>query len=257
MQCQHINEMKCPKGHIQTWKCHESPPLIATCPKCERATKLAEKKKSKALALQQKRDAEDLAHAQRLADLEEKIAVAQQDRRDRQLAEDRTRAIEQKEKDLETALSRMSQAAATPPIIARVSDEHFSPPTVTTESNTAPASSPRGIATSNPSKATKPPSSLPAPPEVISPSQKDWQRRKEIDGASNDTTDSIMELIGLEEVKMQVLRIYAKIEVTKRQGTSLKGERFNIVLLGNPGTGLSLLSVFFRSQNLVTVLITA
>ena len=65
----------------------------------------------------------------------------------------------------------------------------------------------------------------------------DWQRRKSIDGVSNPHIDAIMEMIGLEEVKKQVLRIMDKVDVNIRQGTSLSKERFNAVLLGNPGTG--------------------
>jgi hypothetical protein len=65
---------------------------------------------------------------------------------------------------------------------------------------------------------------------------------KDIEGASNDSIDCIMEMIGLEEVKAQVLRIQSKIDVTRRQNASFKDERFNIVLLGNPGTGSMLWS---------------
>jgi site-specific recombinase XerC len=81
--------------------------------------------------------------------------------------------------------------------------------------------------------------SAPKPSQSIpkSLSQQDWQHMKDIEGASNDAIDAIMNMIGLEEVKAQVLRIKSKIDVTKRQNTSLKDERFNIVLLGNPGTG--------------------
>ncbi|KAJ7857558.1 ATPases of the AAA+ class, partial [Mycena leptocephala] len=46
-----------------------------------------------------------------------------------------------------------------------------------------------------------------------------------------------MEMTGLEEVKEQVLRIWDKIEVATRQGVDLSTERFNVVFLGNPGTG--------------------
>lgn len=44
-------------------------------------------------------------------------------------------------------------------------------------------------------------------------------------------------MIGLEDVKAQVLRIKAKVETSIRQGTDLKKERLGLVLLGNPGTG--------------------
>ncbi|KAG5728812.1 NFX1-type zinc finger-containing protein 1 [Termitomyces sp. T112] len=46
-----------------------------------------------------------------------------------------------------------------------------------------------------------------------------------------------MAMTGLERVKEQVLTIKAVIETRKRQGASFKRERFNSVLLGNPGTG--------------------
>ena len=46
-----------------------------------------------------------------------------------------------------------------------------------------------------------------------------------------------MEMIGLEDVKSQVLKIKAKVDTSIRQHTDLKKERFGLVLLGNPGTG--------------------
>lgn len=48
-----------------------------------------------------------------------------------------------------------------------------------------------------------------------------------------------MQLTGLEGVKEQVLRIHDKVELAQRQGVSLQDERFNVIFLGNPGTGLS------------------
>ncbi len=46
-----------------------------------------------------------------------------------------------------------------------------------------------------------------------------------------------MDMIGLEKVKEQVLRIKAKVETSIRQGTDLKKECLGLVLLENPGTG--------------------
>jgi hypothetical protein len=51
-------------------------------------------------------------------------------------------------------------------------------------------------------------------------------------------------MIGLENVKSQVLRIKAKVDTSIRQGTDLKKERLGLVLLGNPGTG----TVFIHSR---------
>ncbi|KAE8454278.1 hypothetical protein EG329_005203 [Mollisiaceae sp. DMI_Dod_QoI] len=48
---------------------------------------------------------------------------------------------------------------------------------------------------------------------------------------------AIMDMIGLEKVKAQVLRIKAKVDTCRKQGTDLRQERLGLVLLGNPGTG--------------------
>ena len=77
-----------------------------------------------------------------------------------------------------------------------------------------------------------------------SEARSEWQRRKDIDGATNPHIDAVMEMIGLEAVKQQVLRIMDRVDVNVRQGTSLAEERFNVVLLGNPGTGLFAFSAY-------------
>ncbi|KAI0339375.1 ATPases of the AAA+ class [Trametopsis cervina] len=93
------------------------------------------------------------------------------------------------------------------------------------------------------------------PTKTPSPSEAEWQRQKDEDGTSNDGVDAIMAMIGLEGVKAQVLRIKAKIDISKRQGTSLQKERFNIALLGNSGTGKTtaapLVAKFFMSAHVV------
>lgn len=74
----------------------------------------------------------------------------------------------------------------------------------------------------------------------VSASKTEWQRQKDLENASNPAIDQIMEMIGLENVKSQVLRIKSKVDTSIRQGTDLKKGRLGLVLLGNPGTGQSL-----------------
>jgi hypothetical protein len=76
------------------------------------------------------------------------------------------------------------------------------------------------------------------PPLPQSESQLDWHRQKHLHGARNDAIDELMEMIGLETVKSKVLALKDKIDLAMRQGTSLKDERLNVAMLGNPGTGL-------------------
>jgi len=68
--------------------------------------------------------------------------------------------------------------------------------------------------------------------------------QKQVKGEQNDAIDGIMELTGLEDVKAQVLRIKAHIDLMKRQGVPTNKERLNLVLLGNPGTGKFSPSIF-------------
>lgn len=71
-----------------------------------------------------------------------------------------------------------------------------------------------------------------------SPSWLKWEQQKQLDGASNKYIDELMKMTGLESVKAQVLAIRDRIELSRRQGMSMADERFNISLLGNPGTGM-------------------
>lgn len=73
------------------------------------------------------------------------------------------------------------------------------------------------------------------PPE--SAAEKEWQRQKDVEGASNDAIDAIMDMVGLEEIKAGVLKIKATVDLAQRQGTSITRDRYNVCMLGNPGTG--------------------
>lgn len=73
-----------------------------------------------------------------------------------------------------------------------------------------------------------------------SPARTEWERQKDKENQSNLAIDQIMEMIGLEDVKSQVLKIKSKVETSIRQGTDLKKERLGLTLLGNPGTGMLL-----------------
>jgi len=104
MPCDNVMRSKCPKGHSQSWKCHQNVP--AACSKCDREAKLEKEKQAQEFALQQKRDAEQLEYTRRLAELEQQILREQQVLKDKLLAEERLRVIQQKEKDLQEAAAQ-------------------------------------------------------------------------------------------------------------------------------------------------------
>ncbi|KAG5728813.1 NFX1-type zinc finger-containing protein 1 [Termitomyces sp. T112] len=104
MPCQYVMSAHCPKGHLQTWKCHGNGP--STCAKCEREAKAAEMKRQKDYEEQQKREADQVAHTRRLAELDEAIAQEEQRIHESRATKERVNAIQQKEKDLKAIKSR-------------------------------------------------------------------------------------------------------------------------------------------------------
>ncbi|KAG7444044.1 P-loop containing nucleoside triphosphate hydrolase protein [Guyanagaster necrorhizus] len=255
MACHEIIPLCCLlKGHDQSYKCSESPALV--CKKCERDAKVAEAKRQKDFDRQKKRDEEEAEHLRRIKEIEDQLAEQQQVLRDTQVKEARKNEIRQKMQDLKDAAALAHNVTSRPPsntpsssapgssVVSVTGDSTSSAPRPSTPAqgtsdsscrsrgskkaaNSAAASSKhrQGIATSNPSVASQ------------SDAEADWQYQKDIEGASNQAIDAIMDMIGLEAVKKQILRIKAKIDVFKRQNTDLSKERFNVVFLGNPGTG--------------------
>ncbi|KAJ7475848.1 P-loop containing nucleoside triphosphate hydrolase protein [Mycena latifolia] len=243
MECLQIMQSKCSKGHLQSWKCHKRAP--ATCGKCEREAQLAEEKRQKEFALQQKRDAAQLAYAQKLAAIDAEIAAKNQELQDARMEAERALAIQQKEKDLADAKARLARSGSSGtqpntqipspgPLNQKTAPPIVSDSTPSTQTQTAVPSPSQGIPETASPCSTGYPKALEIP---VSPSRDEWQRQKDFEGADNDAIDAIMEMIGLEEVKSQVLSIKAKIDTAARQNASLKDERFNITFLGNPGTG--------------------
>ncbi|KAF8877921.1 hypothetical protein BD779DRAFT_1803847 [Infundibulicybe gibba] len=110
MPCEFLMQSKCDQGHNKTWKCNKSPPL--TCLKCEGEARLREKKAKEAIQLQQQREVEELAHAARLAEVEQKIQAEKQNLCDAQIAEERRQAIQQKEANLQDTTSITASASS-------------------------------------------------------------------------------------------------------------------------------------------------
>ena len=69
------------------------------------------------------------------------------------------------------------------------------------------------------------------------------------ENAHNSAIDKIIEIIGLEDVKAQVLSIKAKVKMSIWQGTNLRKECLGLVLLGNPGTGIFVIQSFNNRSN--------
>lgn len=90
---------------------------------------------------------------------------------------------------------------------------------------------------------------------MTSPSKTEWNRRKLTEGAKNQHVDELMNMPGLEAVKEQFLSIMTRVDTCRRQCANLRSERFGSVLLGNPGTGKTIVgrlyAKFLVSMSLV------
>lgn len=228
MLCEHILESRCAKGHLQRHKCHQNQP--GTCRACQREDEKRQKDLQAEIERQAKRDREQAEHAAKMAEIDQQIRLEREKVADKQAAEERAQALEQKKKDLEVA-RRVAQEA-----LNRVpTTKQETTPTHRTSSISGPAT----VARPHPPKEQKMDlgEDKNEKEDMKSAPEKEWDRQKRVDGVSNDSIDALMGLTGLEEVKAKILSIKGKVETVMRQGTDMKAERLGIVLLGNPGTG--------------------
>ena len=181
------------------------------------------------LVRQQRREQKKREHAAELTRLDEEIRTLRETIMDGQMSKEMARSLEQKKQDLEDARvlaersSSSSVNAKGPP----------SAPTFPLASFGETVTSDGGI-TADLRESKK---SGSQDEHALSPSESEWDRQKRVENASNGAIDSLMKMTGLEEVKIQVLKIKARVDTAQRQSMNMKDERYGMVLLGNPGTG--------------------
>ena len=226
-------ETLCPVGHKIVCRCYKYP---QQCSKCKEEQLAKEKKLERDRKLELDRQEKQRDYARRLAKLDEEIELKKQALRAKALAEENELTIRQKEKDLASLTIYMNQklsrteetikpghapAAAEKPLETRTGRNNIE------VGKTAPI---EDLKSAN--KYSNSNTQLP------SSAKEDWKRQKEFHNVQNESLDSLMDMIGLEDVKQRFLDIKAKIDLVIRQNTDLKNERFGAALLGNPGTGL-------------------
>ncbi|KAI9640527.1 hypothetical protein NHQ30_011273 [Ciborinia camelliae] len=236
----------CPNGHTIKSKCHEDL-SSKSCPTCKKEKQEAEQEAKKELDEQLRRDEMMLKHQKELEKVQREIDKTQQEIQDARLRSEQQAVLAEKKKDLSVMEHRLEQMKSNPPLHPSPPPPHFTPSAMV---NTSPSPM---VTSLNPPQPDTP--ILPNLAEKkgnlrkhlqiclnhnSSASKSEWQRQKHQENERNPAIDKIMEMIGLEDVKSQVLRIKAKVDTSKRQGTDLKKERLGLILLGNPGTGMRL-----------------
>ncbi|KAK0261276.1 hypothetical protein LTR35_017885 [Friedmanniomyces endolithicus] len=229
---------QCPRNHKVSWICSAIRP--ASCRVCDREAQIAAERQQRELELEKKRQDLQAAYAQKLAAIQSDIDDTRQSLRDRREAHERDDVLRQRQKDSETvrkqvAVQRQKKAIPKTP---QSNDPAGQPIRRLSAAGPAEKATQDGISDSHPTVSHDPPTK--AKGEIVQPNSKaraDWEFQKEMEGASNASLDTLMAMIGLENVKDHFLDIKARVDLAVRQDTDVKKTRFSTAFLGNPGTG--------------------
>lgn len=201
--------------HKASWKCHQGP--RATCNPCAREAERIQEQLLHDALLQERRDADQAVHDDRMAEMETKLKVEIEVIADANTVKQREAMVKQKEREIQEAKVRAQKATGSPKEAGRDASQATSSLQQPSDPSSTPSQSP-GI-------------------QQSSAARDEWESQKKLLGEQNDAIDSIMAMTGLEAVKSQVLQTKEKLDLMKRQGVPANKERLNLALLGNPGTG--------------------
>ncbi|KAI0442324.1 P-loop containing nucleoside triphosphate hydrolase protein [Xylaria telfairii] len=254
--CGEVLRDNCGNGHQLVWQCSDQRP--PSCQTCRFEKEQKEKKARRDKELELDRQAKQQAYAKQLAALQDDIARQQQVLKDRREQQLREQTLRQHQTELDRVIKEaqrpFNEAAPAPQRNVRKKSHSNRGATNTQEPTEKseeqhhedaapqPKDQPQAVNQEkddddNASEVSQTNEAEPAPVREPSPAEKDWRRQKELELASNEAMDSLMKMIGLENVKKEFLTIKARVDTTVRQGVDLKGDRFGAALLGNPGTG--------------------
>lgn len=229
VQCKQIVQEKCPQNHSLTWECWKQ---SVSCGKCEAEARKREAQRQRDHKLDLQRQANERAYAQRLAELDEEIAHERRLQKEHSDRLNRDRVLQQRKKDLADA-----RAARRKVTVMKSQDPegdggtNYGAQTAETSKGGKSASPSRDSGVRNEQEIDEEPK--------ISEAKLDWEYQKKFENADNEHLDALMEMIGLESVKQQIIAVKTKVDTCIRQGVKFEDERFGVALLGNPGTGMT------------------
>lgn len=206
--------------------CFKSQAVCTVCVEEDRQRKRIRRRNE---YLDAERDAKRAAYAQQLAEAQAEIDHHKRRLKDSREAEDLAKTLEQ----------RKEQLANLKETTKNLNDKKQS------------SSSPKSAVVPKPSR--KAVASEDGNEDDWSSAKKQWEHFKRSDGADNETLDTLMNMIGLEDVKDKFLSIKMEVDTAVRQELDMSNKRFGCSMLGNPGTGEAF-PFFIRTSTSINII---
>ena len=228
MECHETTESICSRNHKLSRPCFKKD---YACRVCEAEDRSRESRRQRDHKLEVERDIKQKEYALQLTELKDEIAHQRRILKDHSDQDERVKFLRQQQQDLESLRDT----------VGRVQNKRKKDPSLTSTMSQA-------------STTTAPPNCHPdsasGTEQVVANEQPgnglstwtcsprdEWEHQKELEGTRNEALDSLMDMIGLEDVKDKFLSIKSKVDTAVCQNIDVTEERFGAALLGNPGTG--------------------
>ena len=216
VECVHIMERTCDKGHKTRFKCSKA---NETCSKCVQEQKDLERRAQRDFELEKRRLQVQAKYAAELEQIQDEIEHHKRTRKVAEAEELAKKQLDQQKADL----AALKEASTRSTALKAAEKERE----LEREKRKAQKQSNLPSHTKDPNQPWSPPTTA----------KEEWELLKQMELAKSEPLDELMDMIGLEDVKQEFLSIKSRVDTAVRQGLSLSKERFGCSLLGNPGTG--------------------
>ena len=228
MECHKTTESICSRNHKLSRPCFKKDYPCGICEAEDRSRELRRQRDQK---LELEREIKQKEYTRQLTEIQDEIAHQRRILKDQSDQDERERFLGQQQQDLKSLRDT----------VGRVQNKRKKDP---------PPTSTMSQASTTTALPNVHPDSAPGTEQVVvddqsgnglstwtSSARDEWEHQKEFEGARNEALDSLMDMIGLEDVKDKFLSIKSRVDTAVCQNIDVSEERFGASLLGNPGTG--------------------
>lgn len=236
MTCYKIVEWTCPRNHRITKPCFQQKGI---CRACDAEDEAKEKRRQRDMRLDVEREKKRKEYTEILERLHGEIEHERRLQRDEYESQEQRKVLDNYRADLARLKSGSTTNGSILNGTSANSNGNGTGDSTHIKRHVASGSSNNQVPDKETAKNTN--GSTVSTQPMSSGAQADWDYQKQFQRAQSDEIDSLMGMIGLEEVKAKFLTIKAQVDTAIRQNVDLKDERFGTVLVGNPGTGMWIL----------------